>query len=580
MVDTTDPLQLLPSEVVLHILDFASIDSLARLTRLSRPWHKFIEDSHQDAIYIPRTNPPPGAKDLSFLSDATCFSKYFNDVSSWKDLCRRQVLLSRNWAREQPITRESTIQIGNEPIWRFKPDFKRRLILSTSQLGGFNVIDMDDGRLLWRLADDIVRPFAHLEYQDGTAVWDRGGNAVEVWRTDHELGMARGEFKNVAVLPHNFQTRGFQLSYNTLCVVSSEGRGFVYKDVATGVPNLQTEIQIEAGAVGHLDQGPDAVAYSIGQKGYHIYDKTSGQYLGVLQPKASEKLYHVTHETRATGSDLRSEGSLADLATAFPPKNPRNDRTSRLTIHDGAMPLPDGEFLTLSEDEWGAGMLSGDLFVGISRGGRVFVCSDWRKAVQSQQEFSAESAIIECDSDGSTFDLGGWLSVRDHRIMFEIQDRIHVIGLSDQDRVIPTAAGPSRPSWTFASCLSSQLAVPVSFMAIYDDCIMATYTTLRHRARARQGNNGLQPRRGVLPTKVIRILSLAPDLNGNDDKLVAAQAARQDESQLPPDMLLREDMYQLIEMLVGDEEDEDEDVEAALDLMEGQAGGGDLDDID
>lgn len=179
-----DPLRLLPAELILHVLEFAAPSTLASLTRVSRAWHQFIDMDHQDTIYAsPRkTDYPRGAKDFAFLSSGSSFSKYFQGVLSWKDLCKRQTLLSRNWTAVNPETRESIVQVGRNRVWRFKPDFKRRIFLSTSHDGGFHVTDMDTGHIIWELPNTEVRPFAHLEYQDGTAVWDRYGNALEVGR--------------------------------------------------------------------------------------------------------------------------------------------------------------------------------------------------------------------------------------------------------------------------------------------------------------------------------------------------------------------------------------------------------------
>lgn len=181
-MEAMDPMRLLPSEIILHVLEFAPPSTLASLTSVSKAWHQFIDVNHQDAIYSsPRkTDHPRGAKDFAFLSAGSSFSKYFDGVSSWKDLCKRQTLLSRNWAAAKPETRESIVQVGRNRVWRFKPDFKRRFFLSTSHDGGFHVTDMDTGRIIWELPSAEVRPFAHLEYQDGTAVWDRYGNALEV----------------------------------------------------------------------------------------------------------------------------------------------------------------------------------------------------------------------------------------------------------------------------------------------------------------------------------------------------------------------------------------------------------------
>ena len=475
--DTTDPLALLPSEIVLRVIEYADLSSVANLTQLTRAWHAFIDETHQDAIYSSHTKAkrPLQSKNFDFLNNSLDYSKYYSNLQSWKDLCKRQTLLSRGWKRQRPITREATIQIGNDPIWRFRPDFKRRIFLSTSQMGGMNVTDMDSGNLLWRLDADNVRPFAHLEYNDGTAVWDREGDAVEIWKTDVDgADLAKGEFKRVAVLEHDRQTRGFQLTGNTLCVVSSEKKGYVY-DLA-GEPTLLREIEIENGAVGHLDQGAEVVAYSLGDKGYHFFEKETGASLGILHPKHTTKTYHIAHPKSQLDCRL-GVGSGGRASDTYPPQFPGKNRTVPLQIKKGELgPRNSATDIELEEDEWGAGMLDGDMFAGVSRGGRVFVCSDWRKALASTAGFKEVTANVECDSNGTTFDLGGWLAIRSHKIMFETQDRAYIVGLNDDNTVKAHDENPQRPSYAYATSSAAQLAVPVSFMGIYDDCIMTTYT--------------------------------------------------------------------------------------------------------
>jgi hypothetical protein len=479
--DTTDPLVLLPSEIVLRIIEYAELSSVASLTQLTRTWHAFIDETHQDAIYSSpsKAGRPQHTKNFDFLDDSLDYNKYYNNIQSWKDLCKRQTLLSRGWKRQRPVTRESTIQIGNDPIWRFRPDFKRRIFLSTSQMGGMNVTDMDSGSVLWRLDADTVRPFAHLEYDNGTAVWDREGDVVEVWKTDIDgAGLARGEFKRVAVLEHDRQTRGFQLTENTLCVVSSEKKGYVY-DLA-GETRLLREIDIENGAVGHLDQGVNVVTYSLGDSGYHFFEKETGASLGILHPKHTTKAYHIVHPKSQLDCRL-GVGSGGRASDTYPPQFPGKNRTVPLQIQKGKQPARNiATDIPLDDDEWGAGMLDGDMFAGVSRGGRVFVCSDWRKALASSEVFKEVTANLECDSDGSTFDLGGWLAIRSHKLMFETQDRAYIVGLNDDNTIEAHDENPQRPSYAYATSSAAQLAVPVSFMGIYDDCVMTTYTVRSH----------------------------------------------------------------------------------------------------
>ncbi|KAJ6151505.1 hypothetical protein N7470_007102 [Penicillium chermesinum] len=586
-----DPLALLPPEIILQVLEFSPISTLASLTAVSTAWHQFIDVTHQDAIYESKTSHPPNpTRDLSFLNDTQSFSRLFEGTSSWKDLCKRQTLLAHNWAEHTPVTQESVLQVGNDPVWRFRPDFKRRFFVSTSHAGGLNVTDMDSGRILWRLPSsldrdkDAVRPYAHLEYQDGMVVFDREGDAVEVWQADVD-DAPRGEFRQIAVLNHKCMTRGFQLSYSTLCVVSSEGKGFVY-DMTQRPPKLTREIDIERDAIGHLDQSHDVVIYSIGPGGYHVYNKTSGAYLGAIHPSRVTDRYHIRAPpppSRSASAVLAGAARHGPAHRIFPPGPPRKDCLVSVNISRGPLSPPtDPNHVWHQEDEWGAGMLDGNLFVGFSRAGRVFICSDWRKALHDESSFQATSSIIECETDGSSFELGGWLAVRNHRLMFEIQDRIYIVALDDHDKVQTTS--PQAPS-SYALLTSSapQLAVPVSFMTLCDDAIMTTYTTLGWRqslsnipgdlpAGQRQNDN---PAR-IFPTKAIRIVSLAPDLSrkpspSSSTTNTREQSAPTDDDFLDPTHPLGDEAWrsqaallELVSMLQDDFDDVDDEGDGAV----------------
>lgn len=542
-----DPLQLLPSELVLRILEFTSPACLSQLTRLNKSWNTFIDKIHQDAIYSAKITPTSsqhGFHDFSsFDDDSSSFTRFYSGVSSWKELCKRQTLLARNWSRKRPITRELVVGAGSstrDPVWRFRPDFKRRIILSTHHTGGMKVIDMDNAQIIWSLCHQSVRPYAHLEYEDGTAVWDREGNALEVWRTD-QPGGRRGEFQHIMTLDHTSQTRGFQLSYDNLCVVSTDGKGYVYSNMTgSGTPQLRTEIDIEEGAVGHVFQDADVVVYSMGPKGYHVYDKSGGR-LGVLQPNAcTSSTLHIDHVSHPQSASLDGIGNLAGGANDCASQIPSATRTIPLQVRNGTFPNPSESSLTLSDDEWGAVAICGQLLVGVSRGGRVFVCSDWRSSMESIDKMSSHSSIVESDSDGSTFDFGGWLSVKNNRILYEIEGgQVYVLSLTHDNKV--AVEDDLRPSFSFPTGSNCQLAVPVSFMAIYDDCIMTTYTI-----------NSLGQRE--LPTKAVRILSLAPDVNGDDVEAAEEVALRNDRPVESDGRPSRSDLYRWVAFLSGDDD--------------------------
>ncbi|KAI5917642.1 hypothetical protein F4810DRAFT_695510 [Camillea tinctor] len=522
-----DPLVALPAEVVLRILHYASLGSIANLTLASRAWHEFIDSAHQDAIFAAKV---PGVTRLHeperYFQGWKSFTRYVegddngNGSSSWKDICRRRFLLEKSWRSADPQPTETVIQVGRHPVWRFRPDFARRFIVSTSHAGGLYVTDMDSGVLLWSLSnDDEVRRFAHLEYQNGVAVWDSFRNTLEVWRTDLP-GLSRGQFRRIARLSHDVVIRGFQLSYNTLCVVSSEGQGFVYDLPSQHRPEeepvLRTNVAIAEGAVGHLDQCEDAVIYSIGTHGYHLHDKNSGELLGHIHPYIADGLYHIKHPMVPESDDDGLDWLPGSFRYVLP-RVGRNAGLIRLEIQEGGREIARRPLSF--QDEWGAGMLSGKTMVGVSRGGRLVICTDWRYALRGPDELAAVTVIVECEPINDSFDLGGWLHVNEtvggKKIIFEIKDSIYIFSLDDDGRFDPRI-----PAFAAHTCTAPALAVPVSFMGIYDDCIMSTFTTLGTDIvvpiGAQDGNgthndgSNFDMRPLHFPTKAVRVLSFVP----------------------------------------------------------------------
>lgn len=361
----------------------------------------------------------------------------------------------------------------------------------------------------------IVVSGAHLEYdqESGTACWDRFGNAIEVWKADE---VERGTFHRTGLLEHDCETRGFQLSrFNdkeTLCVVSSEGKGFVW-DLSVHPPRRQKVLEIENEAVGHLDQGEGTVCYSMGTRGYHVCSKTTGEMLGKLDPKDCQNIYHIAHPPP---QPILSMGAPNHGPTAqvCPPQGPRKDRLTPLKLYSGPHPVPRSP-LAIENDEWGSGIISGNYMCGVSRGGRVFICTDFLGALADPARFAATTAILHTEGDGSTFELGGWLTLKNGRAAFEIIDNVYIFTLPDFGK-LPEVGEAQRPIWATPISSAQQLAVPVSFMGLYDDCIMHTYTTLGFRSSSsrqrREEQDARSERTRAFPTKAIRILSLAPDL--------------------------------------------------------------------
>jgi hypothetical protein len=137
-------------------------------------------------------------------------------------------------------------------------------------------------------------------------------------------------------------------------------------------------------------------------------------------------VYHIVHPDRFASDasnivDIIGGGILStQTGLPFGPQNntekltpmaigqgPLTRDLRRNVGEDGLLAIP-----PLDEDEWGAGMLNGKTFVGISRGGRLLVCWDWQQALGRPQDLALVAATIECEPSGDrSFDLGGWLSI-------------------------------------------------------------------------------------------------------------------------------------------------------------------------
>lgn len=98
-------------------------------------------------------------------------------------------------------------------------------------------------------------------------------------------------------------------------------------------------------------------------------------------------------------------------------------------------------------------------------------------------------------------------------MLFEVKERIYMLPLDGN------LAPPDGRAFAIAQSIAPQITVPVSFMGVYDDCIMSTFTTLGMELEV-DGDNAPQdqaepPRRErYFPTKAVRVLCLTPAVGG------------------------------------------------------------------
>lgn len=564
----TDPLLRLPNEIVLEILLHLPTSSLANLQSCSRPWRSFIE-AQADYIYsskVPSTAPyphedvqpsegPDGYRTWmqSVKSKETFRSAYYSDIRNWKDYARRRTTLLNNWKGagsldRLPRTREYLMEISN-PVWRFRIDWTDRFIITSGEHGGIKVIDLDGASVLWENRE--VKRHAHIDYANGVLVWDRDPETMEVWKRDAEaerqadaaasrfhrvefeaFGARRSVcFRRVALLHHGVQLRGFHVRGSTLLAVSHEGKAFVY-DLSEDEPMAMSQLtmNIEPEARGHLFQDESVALFSYESKGFRFYSKLTGNYMGMLHPMRLDELlppehfFHVRHE-------LPPPRSLTELEPFHISYNPsyNPNAAAPLTINPGRLQpgsivlrnRTTTDIVRMIDDEWGSGALWHNWMVGLSKAGRVLICSDWQASIRSLEAAKRNTVMFECAQtkvDPERFNIGGWLSVKHGRCIWEIDNHIYLLHLPIEESKEPLAYRMSNARlFAFPAIADVRLPCPISCMSIHEDCIITTY------ARARWHHTAAYPTFAengpmFISQKTIRVIDFVPPSNEEDKR--------------------------------------------------------------
>lgn len=97
-------------------------------------------------------------------------------------------------------------------------------------------------------------------------------------------------------------------------------------------------------------------------------------------------------------------------------------------------------------------------------------------------------------------------------MLFEVKERIYLLSLGEDGTF-----ASDRPAFAVAQSIAPQITVPVSFMAVYDDCFMSTFTTLGMELEddgEEEAEDQVEPprRERYFPTKAVRVMCLAPDV--------------------------------------------------------------------
>ena len=130
----------------------------------------------------------------------SCASRYYDDMTSFYDLCRKRWALESCWGRYSACNTASTSRrtlelfpsrkyfrpaLENEDVWRLKLDPVGNYFIVTGRHGGIRTIDIDTGELLWSIPPTETRDCPHLECQDGWMIFDQQAwGRLEVWQSE------------------------------------------------------------------------------------------------------------------------------------------------------------------------------------------------------------------------------------------------------------------------------------------------------------------------------------------------------------------------------------------------------------
>ncbi|KDQ13814.1 hypothetical protein BOTBODRAFT_361508 [Botryobasidium botryosum FD-172 SS1] len=173
-----------PPEVVLNILGFLPAYSLPALECASSAWKHFF-DIHQSIIYQSAATFHGIASPGSPIEDVARahISPWLDNVTNWKDLCRKYIVLEKSWAGKG-VT-EITFGLDMAAwISAFKLDEEQRTIICTTRDEGWlKVICAKTGDLLWDHPAGLDAPVsAQFDYSHGFIAFPRNAMQVEIWQ--------------------------------------------------------------------------------------------------------------------------------------------------------------------------------------------------------------------------------------------------------------------------------------------------------------------------------------------------------------------------------------------------------------
>ncbi|KAF8993352.1 hypothetical protein BDQ17DRAFT_1412993 [Cyathus striatus] len=176
----------LPAELILQILSYLPLKSISSIRQLNKAWEDFVNTNSSNVFrnasivhgFVGRND----ALLSDVLEEGVFRGRVARGVKGWEDWCRRRVEMGNSWLAHAPSYIRLYDSLNHKAVHRIKVDEGRGFIITTSQMGGLTVVDMESGEWLWGLPGGYVRPFAHVEYEAGYLIFDRSSGSKEVWR--------------------------------------------------------------------------------------------------------------------------------------------------------------------------------------------------------------------------------------------------------------------------------------------------------------------------------------------------------------------------------------------------------------
>lgn len=489
-----DPLDILPTEIVLQIIDLTSVTDVTRLAQVSRSWHHFIDVLNVNRIFG-HYSKAGSAREKHDLTHHT-FTKCFDNISGCKSFCERRNLLRRNWTAQIPETCETYFSLPNLDILQFRADFRRRFFITTSVHREINVICMDTGVILW---SHLGSNYSGLEYDasTGIAVWPRRDHTLECWETEESK---RGHFRRVRVWHTQLDVYSFSLRHNTTCALTSSGQVWIL-DKETGTSTKVVEMENLSAKTSRVSQDEDMLFYGVPEDGIYAHSKNTGERIGKIEPHRCSTYHHIDYKRpwfRVAEEDVPlflCDGEL---------RRPLWDRRLQpVPIKAGPHPCFQ---LPVQVEMWGSLALQGSFMAALSTMGRIFICQDYPRLLAGRQEDYDETCVmIECNC---AYGTAYWLQLHSRRVSVQVNDSIFMVSFDNRRSGCPGTA------WRIDATLSDDIEAPAfGCIEMCHDAFMHTYTIRHESRRADNQDNSNDDEQIDLPVfDAIRVLTLAPVL--------------------------------------------------------------------